>query len=160
MKHFFILLTLTIALPKIMTGQSISSYVISSAGDAIMSDDGALYLSIGEPLNTELNDGNGTVSQGFLQVSYAGDRLSSSEELLEEKIKVYPNPTVQEIHFSLEGASTDYGCMVYNLNGQLLLHKRTLTKPSINVSEFPSGTYFVTLQKDSKVSETIKIIKL
>lgn len=143
----------------LLNGQSIGSYVITSAGDAIMSDGGAFYLAIGEPMNTELHGGEIMISQGFLQVSIA-DRILSNDEILDEQITVYPNPTIQELRFKLEDVAASYACMIYDSSGQVLEQIFSLKDSGVNVSQYPSGTYFVTLHKDGKVSGTIQFVKL
>lgn len=155
---FLILLTSFFSLSS-LAAQSISSYVITPAGEAIMSPDGALYLSIGEPMNTELNDGDIMISQGFLQVTVAGITLSD-EDLLDETITVFPNPTAQELRFRLESDAADYACNIYDMNGRVMQQIRSLNSTAVQVSDYPPGTYYVTLHKDAKVSETIQFIKL
>lgn len=142
-----------------LTGQSISSYVITSAGDAIMSDEGALYLSIGEPMNTELTGGEVMISQGFLQVTIA-DRILSSEELLEESIIVYPNPVVQELRFDLEDAHQNYSLKVYDAYGHIIHNTESLSSARLDVNNFTAGTYFLTLHKDNKSSKAVQFVKL
>ncbi len=142
-----------------LVGQSISSYVITSAGDAIMSDEGALYLSIGEPMNTELTGGEVMISQGFLQVTIA-DRILNSEELLEESVTVYPNPVAEELRFDLEDAYEQYSLRVYNTSGQIIHTTESLSSSRLNVKDYSVGTYFLTLHKDNKSSRAVQFIKL
>jgi len=155
----FTLTILSLLLYSLLSGQSISSYVITSAGEAIMSDEGALYLSVGEPMNTELHGGEVMISQGFLQVTIA-NRVLSSDQLLEETITVYPNPTLQELRFTLLESSENYGARIYNSGGEILHNVKALSSAKIDVSQYPAGTYFVTLHKDDKISETIQFVKL
>lgn len=142
----------------IMNAQSISSYVITSAGEAIMSQDGALYLSIGEPMNTELHGGDVMISQGFLQVTIAA-RVVNTEELLAEEITVYPNPSSQELRFDLKESAEKYGCRIYDVKGTVLQNWNALDQPYVDVSTYPEGTYFLTLHREGKSSRTVQFIK-
>lgn len=155
----FLFCWIVLFISSFCTAQSITSYVITSAGDAIMSEGGALYLSMGEPMNTELSHGDIMISQGFLQVSIAG-RILNNEQILTENISVYPNPTVQELRFTLEEDFSNYGYRIYDVGGQVLQVSSALSQPSVDVSSFQEGTYFLTLHKEGKSSETIQFIKL
>lgn len=53
-----------------LTAQKLGPYTISSTGQAFESDEVDLYVSIGEPINTVLSDGEISVSQGILQVIF------------------------------------------------------------------------------------------
>jgi len=154
----FLLLWILLFVSSFCLAQSISSYVITSAGDAIMSDGGALYLSMGEPMNTELINGEIMISQGFLQVSIAG-RVLSNEQLLTERISVFPNPTAHELRFTLEDDFNNYGYRIYDVSGQVIQTSSALDQPSVDVSSFQEGIYFLTLHKEGKSSETIQFIK-
>ena len=69
-----------------------------------------------------------------------------------EKITVYPNPTNDILHFSL-----DTPFEIRDLQGHTLLKSEMAVK-SLNVSKLPVGVYFITLSTDS--GKTIrKIIK-
>jgi len=157
MKYLLTFLVLIVSL-SFASAQSISSYVITSAGEAIMSEEGALYLSIGEPMNTELHGGDIMISQGFLQVTIAG-RVVNTQEQLTEEITVYPNPTAEELRFDLKDVSSDYGCRIYDVRGTVIQNWSSLDQPYVDVSAYPEGTYFLTLHKEGKSSETIQFIK-
>ena len=155
----FLLTTIALFSLNFLSGQAMTDYVITFAGDAIMSGDGALYLTIGEPINTELTDGEIMIAQGFLQVSISSETVST-ETPLEEQITVFPNPTAMELHFRLETNAADYGYRIYNVNGQVISQVNSMNDRFVDVSSFVTGTYYVTLHKDAKVSQTIQFVKL
>lgn len=138
--------------------QTIGSYLISSAGSSIMSPDGAFYLAVGEPMNTELTDGDIMISQGFLQVTIQG-AIVNNEDLLEEQITVFPNPTAQSLHFKLESDYRDYSYQLYDLNGTLLATRSQLPGNSLDITELAAGSYLLTLHKADRSSAAFKIIK-
>ena len=144
---------------SISYSQSIKSYVITSAGTSVMSSEGAIYLSIGEPINTELTDGEIMISQGFLNVTLTG--LVDTEDLLEEDIRVYPNPTMTNLTLSLESGNGDYNYHIYNNTGELIQQQRINSdSQEIDFSSYDSGLYFMKVIKGEKFSRTVKIVKL
>ncbi len=154
-----LLITLGLMIATIGYSQSIKSYVITSAGTSVMSSEGAIYLSIGEPMNTELTDGEIMVSQGFLNVTLTG--LVSTDDLLLEDIRVYPNPTVANLTLSLDKAHGDYDYSIYNQSGELILKQRINSdSEEIDFSSYSSGLYFMKVSKGDKHSRTVKITKI
>ena len=154
-----LLIILGLMITAISYSQSIKSYVITSAGTSVMSSEGAIYLSIGEPMNTELTDGEIMISQGFLNVTLTG--LVDTEDLLEEDIRIYPNPTVANLTLSLDTTDGDYEYHIYNQSGELI-RKQIISSDSedIDFSSYSSGLYFMKVTKENKYSRTVKITKL
>lgn len=54
----------------VIAAQKLGPYTISSTGQAFETDEVSLYVSIGEPINTMLSNGEISVSQGILQVIF------------------------------------------------------------------------------------------
>ncbi len=72
--------------------------------------------------------------------------LVGVDELKEQKdAQVYPNPTNGLVHFKNEIQEV----WVYNTNGQLI-KKQLETTPSIDLSELPTGVYYLILQSDQE----------
>jgi len=140
--------------------QSIKSYVITSAGAALMNENGAIYLSLGEPMNTEIEGTDIMISQGFLNVTIAASSLSS-EDLLTEVVKAYPNPTTTELTLELPEMSGEYEYWLTDFTGRLIT-KTPITEWStdVDLSQMQPGTYFLKVIKENKSSKTVKIVKL
>jgi len=150
---------LGIMLATMSYSQSIKSYVITSAGTSIMSSEGAIYLSIGEPMSTELTDGDIMVSQGFLNVTVAGS--VSTEDLLTEDVRAYPNPTAASLTLNLPEMDGEYDYQLMDQNGQLITKQRIGSdSEKVDFSTFDSGVYFMKVIKEGKSSKTLKIVKL
>ncbi len=139
--------------------QEIRSYVITSAGAAIMSDGGGLYLSIGEPMNTEIHGGEIMISQGFLQVSIS--ETTSNENLLDEPIQVFPNPSVSILNIEIPEFDGSYRYELFDALGKMH-DKGQLDAASnqLNLQSQSPGTYYLRVTKAAKVSKTVKIVKL
>lgn len=139
--------------------QEIESYVISSTGAAIMGDGGALYLSIGEPMNTEISGGDIMIAQGFLQVSIA--EISSTVKLLDEEIKAFPNPTNASLVIEMPEMNGEYQYQLFNALGKNLREQSLNSiRSTIDLSLLDSGTYLLKVNKGDRSSKTIKIVKL
>jgi len=155
-----LLLTISILLSGLVYGQSIKSYVITSAGTSIMSSEGGMYLSVGEPMNTEIDGGDIMISQGFLQVVLSGNS-TDTKDLLEEEITVFPNPVNSELILSMPQSDGEYEVRVNGQNGEFIkTQKVSGIENTIDFSEFTQGTYFMNIIKDNKQSETLKILKI
>lgn len=139
--------------------QEIKSYVISSTGAAIMGDGGALYLSIGEPMNTEISGGDIMISQGFLQVSIA--EPSSNVNLLEEEIKAYPNPSAASLVIEMPEMDGQYEYQLFDMLGKVIRTEELNTiRSTVDISLLDAGTYLLKVNKADLSSKTIKIVKL
>jgi hypothetical protein len=80
---------------------------------------------------------------------------------LEQKVKIYPNPTKGLLKTELSGfdPSLKIGIYVYNSTGQLLQQKvPATTLETIDFSVYPNGLYIMRIMAGDKVSEW-KIIK-
>jgi len=124
-----------------------------------MGQAGSLYLSIGEPMNTELSEGDILISQGFLQVSIA--ETTDIDDLLEESINVFPNPTTAVLTLELPEMSGSYQYQLFNSMGaEIEMRELELIRTEVDLSSLSSGTYFIKVIKGSEHSKTLKIVKL
>ncbi|WP_167612781.1 PKD domain-containing protein [Maribellus sediminis] len=103
-----------------------------------------------------------TVSFGGASASY-GDKMAASaspfEELDETFLKVYPNPTEQNVHIKLSMLGSDDSYAVYNASGSKILESAiTDLLSTIDLSMHPSGLYIVVINSQSN-NYTEKIIK-
>ncbi len=86
------------------------------------------------------------------------DKLTGIVRISESKIKVYPNPTNDIIHFDFAGYEIKH-IKVVDLSGKLILVNAFVDRNEIiSLSKFPVGMYFILIQTDT---ETLvkKIIK-
>ena len=126
-----------------------------------MSPEGAIYLSIGEPMNTELTDGEILISQGFLNVTVAG--TVSTEELLAEDLWAFPNPTTASFILELPDRNVQslYEYQLIDNMGQLITSQRIESNSEkVDLSTYDSGIYFVKVVKEDTASKTFRIVKI
>ena len=138
--------------------QALRSHVITSSGNALMMSDDAAYISIGEPMSTEIVNGDIMISQGFLQVTILGNTVST-EEALDCDIKVFPNPTTSYLQVELE----QYENVKYTLIDQMgrILDQTEISDylTTVDLSDYVEGIYYLQLSTVAKESKIVKIQK-
>ncbi|KQS89198.1 T9SS type A sorting domain-containing protein [Chryseobacterium sp. Leaf394] len=92
---------------------------------------------------------NSNVAQGLNEIY-----LAVKDIQLKSKFEFYPNPATDVVHFR---NSEDANVVIYNAEGKVL--KQSRKADEIQVSDLPSGVYFITADKNSTLSETKKLIK-
>lgn len=81
--------------------------------------------------------------------------LATIDVKLKDKLEFYPNPATDVVYFrNAENANI----MIYNAEGKVL-KQINKNKDAVQVSDLPSGVYFITAEKDGILSETKKLIK-
>ncbi|WP_425075326.1 T9SS type A sorting domain-containing protein [Psychroserpens sp. S379A] len=84
--------------------------------------------------------------------------LSVSENALDEKISIYPNPTQDVINLNF-GDLKNIDLKVFNVLGDIVYQKRNITEALYQLKlNQPSGVYFIQLNSKDKQRQ-IKIIK-
>ncbi len=154
-------LFLGLCLSSQISAQEISSYLISSTGAALMNDEGALYISVGEPLNTEIQDGEIMISQGFLNITILEQGSTATTDLIEEVIHTYPNPTIESITIEIPEISSTLSMEIFDESGRII--QRDILTEKINnlsVTNWNPGTYYLSVRDGDKKSKTLKIFKL
>jgi hypothetical protein len=74
-----------------------------------------------------------------------------------EDVTVYPNPTVDMLHFSMKGLE-NIAVKIVDVNGKMVMSSKISNEGSINVSSLKTGVYFALLQVEKKTT-TFKFIK-
>jgi len=132
--------------------------VISSQGDSYSNGTNTLDFTIGEPVIATVSDGSNDLTQGFHQTLLI---VTNVEDLnAKYKVNVFPNPTSKFVTLDID----KYEGLTYRLfdvTGKLLAKKIVKQKnTTINVSNYPKGTYLLSLiQAKNKKIKTYKIIK-
>lgn len=155
-----LLLTLLMCVTVLTYGQDIRSHLITSTGTSIMGAEGGMYISVGEPLSTEIQEGDIMIAQGFLQVTTSNTTVDT-DNLLTETIEVYPNPTSADLIVTIPESQGTYLVQVYGSDGSVIKSDKIIgIKNTIDLSQFPEGAYFMNVIKEDKQSETLKIFKI
>jgi hypothetical protein len=84
---------------------------------------------------------------------------SGINEKQESRLSIYPNPATDKITLETTGAVKESNLAIVNAQGQELISRKiTEPKTQIDISNLPSGVYFVRLLNEKTV-EVGKIIK-
>jgi len=96
--------------------------------------------------------------------SFVKEKLVATgiNETFDNKVAVYPNPAREELNV-IHDFNGETEISVYNISGQLVLHKLAnenagLNKSTLNIRELPSGVYNVKISSGNK-SQSVKFIK-
>lgn len=105
--------------------------------------------------NAAITIGNGAPQNSNVAQALNEVYLAIQDAQLKNKLEFYPNPATDVVHFkNAENANV----MIYNAEGKILKQVKK-SNEAVQVSDLPSGVYFITAEKDGAVSETKKLIK-
>ena len=158
MKKVFFVVVLMI--PFLLLSQSLSKEVISSSGGYFSNNVYSLNLSYGEAVITNMTSTNGalSLSNGFHFVSN-NSSLSSSLELLELSLSIYPNPTLNHINI-LSSSVIEIKFEIYDINGKLISQDLITSDQQINMTQLSSGVYLLKiLNVNNTSSKVFRVIK-
>ena len=143
-------------------GQSASPFVIASDGDYINAGSFLLDYTVGETVIETLTGDSLTLTQGFHQPNLM--LITSSDELRELTVKVYPNRTAGLLQIQTASETPSLRWQLSNANGQVLLQSKTATtSPSetLDLANFPAGTYWLSFRNtENHVLKSFQIIKI
>lgn len=140
--------------------QSISSSVMSASGTSFESEDFTLHFSIGEPLNTLIEDGEIMLSQGVIQITLNEVFSEVDEVTLTNAISVYPNPTAEKVTVQIDHQNELFSYKVFDINGVLLQQAElTAQTTTLNVEDLSKGAYILKILKNEKEYQSLKILK-
>jgi hypothetical protein len=164
MKRLYILGLLILA-TFFVHGQSVSSYVVATAGESAEAGGLSISWTLGEIAIETLEDNNNTLiltqgfQQGYFEITSIGDPLSNNFNL-----KIYPNPARDYVWIDLESDEVKSAVIeLYDLQGKLVLNDE------FNIIEGPNkvdlqelgGSQYILRVIDSKgnILQTFKLIK-
>ena len=111
---------------------------------------------------TDVNTGYVVGSSGtILKTTNGGGYPAGINEMSIQSnmLKIYPNPSFNLVTIETSGATIESSLTILNIEGQQLITRQiTESKTQMDISNLPSGVYFVRLINDKTV-EVGKIIK-
>ena len=153
MKKVTLLTFMLLAVSLLLSAQSVTN----SAGTTLSNDDIIIEYSIGEPVISTLIGAQGIVTQGLLQPTYQIE--SQVNELFDEQYSFdcYPNPVAQQLY--VETDFLDFQeFQVIDTKGQVIYTAPFNYQP-INLSELPSGSYFIRFYSNQNLIKSYKTDK-
>jgi photosystem II stability/assembly factor-like uncharacterized protein len=95
----------------------------------------------------------------ILKTTNGGGTGTNEIPVSSKLLKIYPNPAIDKIIIETSGVSQESNLAIVNTQGQeLILRQMTEPKTQIDISNLPSGVYFVRVTNDKTV-EVGKFVK-
>jgi len=132
--------------------------VISTQGDSYTNGGNTIDFTIGEPVIETVSDGTNDLTQGFHQTLLT---IVSVEDLdINFSVNIFPNPTAEFVNIKMEQYN-GIAIRLFDVTGKQLLETNLVENTTkISVTDFPKGTYLLTLiNKEKNKIKTYKIIK-
>lgn len=160
MKYLY-LTTVIITVCFVATAQTITSELVSSAGNSFITTNYNLDCSLGELSTQTLIGSLNIITQGLHQGNY---NITSIKEhpLLKLNIAAYPNPTHNFITLYCNTFQNleDLKYYVTDITGKTLYtDKITSINTNLNFETYNTGAYFVRITQNNHLIKTFKIIK-
>ena len=99
---------------------------------------------------------------GFVRYDFVVEAETSTEEGTIGRLRVFPNPTENQIVIELDGDERDVDLNLYDLNGRLLKAwnvRGQKTTERLNLDGVAWGSYILELRSEGRVSQTQIIVK-
>jgi len=164
LRHLRLLLSIaTLTAPSFIAGQSISRYVFSTGGGALVSDEIAFTTTIGQAgLAGSLAGAEIFLHIGFQQMVLPTTTASIASG--DRQIMVYPNPFNNS--FTIQVHTKNDKWMSYHLldiHGRILFHFNSIalnsgeTRIVENALDTPPGLYFLRISFEKNLSDNAQI---
>jgi hypothetical protein len=98
-----------------------------------------------------LSNYDGSNLVGFAEVAFSGvASLGVNDNVLEQTVKVYPNPAHDFVTISNSADVTINSIEIYDMNGRLVnqIKVDSTADQTVNVSELTTGMYFINITSD------------
>lgn len=132
-----------------------------TAGGTATGTGGTVTYSIGQVADKTQTGTTGTITQGVQQpfeiVTLSGEEF----ENIKLEALVYPNPTVSTATLRIMNSTLEnMTYQLFDIQGRLLSNDRINSEETvINMNRYPTATYLLKVNSDSKTLKTFKIIK-
>lgn len=154
-----IIIALILILSSVGFSQGIARQSINSIGGSYSVGNTLIQSSVGQPYQTQVNDGSTEVRPGFIQSNSM--RIENIAEETDIDMTVYPNPAIESFTIQSDEDYEDVSIQVVASTGEVieLINVKDFREHNINCSSWKNGTYFITvLTKDGKRNNSKLII--
>jgi hypothetical protein len=123
----------------------------SSAMKVTVQPNGVKYCGI---VHLRLVDANDTSKEvGNLEVQFNIECTTATQDIIEEKVNIYPNPTAD--FFKIESTNNYSQVVIYNIVGKEMKSYEFSNNKSYDVRDLQSGLYLVGLLDDAGQSQKV-----
>ncbi len=166
MKKIYVLLLFCLSVLYV-TGQSMSSYVIASAGESTEAGGINISWTLGEIAIETLKDNSEAIilTQGFQQGYFEITSIDGPKPLSNNfNINIYPNPATEYIWVNLESDEINDAIVeLYDLEGRLVYNNKFDINEGpnrVDIQELNASQYVLrVLDTAGNVLQTFKLIK-
>lgn len=144
-------------LTSVLSGQK----TFSSSGFNSNGNLGIITYSVGQVAIDFSTGNNGSLIQGVQQPYEIFSTLGNDILNINLNLIAYPNPTTDQLVLGIENfKGKKFYYQLFNMEGKSLLYNKCVdNKTHINLNEFPSNTYLLSIVENNTVIKTFRIIK-
>lgn len=149
----------------LITGSSVFAQesTVATGGDATGAGGTSSY-SVGQVVYTTNTGTNGSVAQGVQQPYEISVTTGVDVETIQLEMVVYPNPTTDYLKLKIDASASlnnqQLSFQLYDIQGKVITTNQvTDNTTTIEMVNYPKGTYFLKVADNSKLVKTFKIIK-
>ena len=136
---------------------SLGQEVVSTQGDSYTNANGSIDFTIGEVVINTVTDGTNDLTQGFHQTNW--NFLGVEDFAPNYEAIVFPNPTEDVLNIRTS-AFENVTYTLYDAQGKLVMQdKLSVEQTPIQVSQLAPGSYSITLNNETQILKTFKLIK-
>ena len=151
MKRLLLFGALTLSL------NSLGQDVVSTQGDSYTNANGSIDFTIGEVVINTVTDGTNDLTQGFHQTNW--NFLGVEDFAPNYEAIIFPNPTEDVLNIRTS-AFENVTYTLYDAQGKLVMQdKLSAEQTPIQVSQLAPGSYSITLNNETQILKTFKLIK-
>jgi|GEM_PF-2360161 len=124
---------------------------------------GATTLSVSvTPTTTTLYTFNAACSAGSASVTVVVNTCTGIDELAENQIRLFPNPSEGNVTIALNSASLSesFSVEIYDAIGKLVSSNKLNNETNISIANLDGGVYLFKIKKNNTLIKTSQIIKL
>jgi hypothetical protein len=133
----------------------------TASGKNIVETGGSISYSVGQVVYLYKTDNNSSFIEGVQQPYEISEVLDLSENFLDLKVDIFPNPTSNYLTIKMgtkDFSDLDYS--IYNSIGKVILEKKKIEELiQIDMQSFATGIYFLQINQNQKLVKSYKIIK-
>jgi hypothetical protein len=130
---------------------------MAASGTSFNNGISELSWTLGETVTNTFSQ-TSMLTQGFHQPDLLITSLSESPAAL--ILDIYPNPTMDFLNLNLKNTTGIRSLELFAIDGQLVYSCRTLNSfEKVDMSEYQSGTYLLTVRDEHSAVNTFRIIK-
>ncbi len=151
MKRLLLFGALTLSL------NSLGQEVVSTQGDSYTNASGSIDFTIGEVVINTVTDGTNDLTQGFHQTNW--NFLGVEDFAPNYEAIIFPNPTEDVLNIRTS-AFENVTYTLYDAQGKLVMQdKLSAEQTPIQVGQLAPGSYSITLNNETQILKTFKLIK-